>query len=708
MESIARALPDFTDADTLRVREDGAIIKLPQVSRIFRVRFSNSAYVDSALAVLPKIPAVLYAEKHMDAELGSDPTYTNQWHLNNTGQAGGTPAADIKAEQAWQIFTGSSSVKIGVFDGGVELSHDEFIGKVTGDPPDASGADPYWSHGTHVAGIAAAKANNNKGGRGVDWNAQVDSRRIFNGFGNYLGDQTVYNNIISATNNGVHVHNHSWGGTTYSTTVRLAFAYAYKMNRVSVAIMHNDGGNVIRYPAAFGQGIVAVGATQNNDVRAWYSNWGNHIDVVAPGGHGLISFPSNDARDIWSTWRGNSYQYLAGTSMAAPQVSGIASLLKGYNANLYNDDIEQIIQLAVDKPAGMGGQNWTDRYGYGRVNVKKALDFLRSPYTLNQWTASSGTVYSISSTFQMTFYSTPGLADGVYVVKRYVVRKNVTFPLIFSSAPYVWGRGVASTGYSYANPNFGMGFCQVVGSVTTTGATLETVVYEVWTIGGQYKGFIPTTAANAVFGYTALGVLQPLAVTITGPTELGYKQSGTWTANASGGTGSYTYEWRFRYNGTGAWSSVLGTSQTYTRTMLDTDFELQVKLTSGGQSVYDTHYVEYGIAKQGVADNESIQIPEQFALHQNYPNPFNPTTEIKYELPENGFITLNIFNVTGQRIRTLVDEPKNAGYHSVLWDGKDEFGNEVASGVYLYRISVTPSQPGSRPFESVKKMTLVR
>jgi len=471
-----------------------------------------------------------------------------------------------------------------------------------------------------------------------------------------------------------------------------------------------EDGSPEDYPNSYGQGIINVGATRNDDQRAVYSHTKNYIDVSAPGGNGGIL----NGDDIYSTYPNNSYAYLAGTSMAAPHVTGIASLLAGYANNvlgktLYNDDIEQIIRLGVDDK---GPSGWDPEYGTGRVNARKALDFLRSPYTLNQWTATNGTIYSTSSNFLMTFYSTPGLADGVYSVKRYVVRKTVTFPSSFSSTPYVWGRGVATTGYSYANPNFGMGFCQPVdGTITTTGATLETVVYEVWNIGGQYVGFIPTTASNAVFAYTALGVPPgPLSVTISGPSALGWKERGTWTANPSGGSGSYAYEWRKRYNGTGSWSGVEGTSQQYSRTMLDTDFELQVKVTSGGQSVYDTHYVYYGLLKQGVSDNAeaAAQIPEQFSLKQNYPNPFNPTTEIKLALPENGHVTLSIFNVVGQKIRTLIDRQKEAGYHSVIWDGKDEFGNEVASGIYVYRIYVHPDKADGKPFESFKKMTLLR
>ena len=75
-----------------------------------------------------------------------------------------------------------------------------------------------------------------------------------------------------------------------------------------------------------------------------------------------------------------------------------------------------------------------------------------------------------------------------------------------------------------------------------------------------------------------------------------------------------------------------------------------------------------------------------FALLQNYPNPFNPTTTIEYQLPKNGKVAIRIFDVIGKLIRTLVDEDKNEGVHRIQWDSKNNFGQMVASGMYIYDI----------------------
>ncbi|MCB0729344.1 MAG: T9SS type A sorting domain-containing protein, partial [Ignavibacteriae bacterium] len=94
-------------------------------------------------------------------------------------------------------------------------------------------------------------------------------------------------------------------------------------------------------------------------------------------------------------------------------------------------------------------------------------------------------------------------------------------------------------------------------------------------------------------------------------------------------------------------------------------------------------------------------VPESYALRQNYPNPFNPTTTIRYDLPEDGFLTIRIYNLLGQAVRTLYRGNQSAGFHSVMWDGSNERGQTVASGIYLYRLE-------SRQFIRTMKMTFVK
>jgi hypothetical protein len=103
------------------------------------------------------------------------------------------------------------------------------------------------------------------------------------------------------------------------------------------------------------------------------------------------------------------------------------------------------------------------------------------------------------------------------------------------------------------------------------------------------------------------------------------------------------------------------------------------------------------LPKDGVQDN----LPKSFALSQNYPNPFNPVTEISYSLPEAAQVRLSIYNVLGRRVRTLVDENQNTGRKTVHWDGKDDRGSNVASGIYFYRLD-------AGEYTETKKMILMR
>jgi hypothetical protein len=105
--------------------------------------------------------------------------------------------------------------------------------------------------------------------------------------------------------------------------------------------------------------------------------------------------------------------------------------------------------------------------------------------------------------------------------------------------------------------------------------------------------------------------------------------------------------------------------------------------------------------RAGSTEESTTTRPNEFNLLQNFPNPFNPETVIKFSVKENSWVTLRIYNVLGQVVRTLVDEPKSAGEYAVPWDGRNAQNEDVASGVYFYRIK-------AGDYESVRRMTLLR
>lgn len=371
------------------------------------------------------------------------------------------------------------------------------------------------NHGVHVAGIAAAISNNNLGISGVDHFARIHPQRIGG-----LDDAGTTRAVTDAVrfSPDVRVLNNSWGSIfgfdefgngipgRYSTVVRSGFATAYKQNRVSCIAMGNhnlySGGrytNVVAFPAGFNSGLLAVGATDIGDNHAGFSARGAHIDVSAPG------------VDILSTVGTNDYAPMSGTSMATPHVSGLASLLRGFNQNLANDDIEQIIRLTTEDVNGGGFDN---ELGTGRINAQAALQSLQAPNQLFQWNATGGQVVNTTNQVRRIFLGFPGLADAAYLVRRSEVRTNVTFPTAMCQLIGAWGRGVGTTGYrEERGVSYGEGICEVVpGTLTNTSATLRTWIYEVWSINGQYIGFSPRAANNVVFQYTVLGVPAPTTI----------------------------------------------------------------------------------------------------------------------------------------------------------------------------------------------------
>ncbi len=497
-------------------------------------------------------------------------------------------------------------------------------------------------------------------------------------------------------NQNVDIMNHSWGGPQYKTIIRQAFAYAYKMNTVNSVAMGNDfnNGNPTNFPAAFGQGIIAVGGTQNNDVKSPFSQTGNHIDVVAPGGFNI--YPSNNSRDILSTWENDGVRYVAGTSMATPQITGIASLLKGYNSSLYNDDIEHLIQLSAED---RGPTGFDPEYGHGRVNAHQALLRLQSPYVLNHHTATGGTVTNVTQETKL-FYDTPGLANGVYVVKRNEVRKTVSFP--WMSEVHVWGRGVATNGYSNANPNFAMGWNDAV-SVSNNSATLKTYVYEVFTTSGQRVGWFPTSPSNATFAYTVHGKpgTPPLSVNITGPSTVIAPGTYLYQAAGSGGVTPYENYYWYKREGFGSWSYLgTGTTKNVYFGTPPIDSEVKVVLEDGSLTyAEDIAYVFPTTCTSDPCEGEGESL--QFKAPQNHPNPFNPVTKIEYALPERAQVSVKIYNIMGQEVATLIDGVVDAGSKELSFDA-----NRLSSGVYFARIFAIGNS--GNQYQHTLKMHLVK
>ncbi len=295
-----------------------------------------------------------------------DDTYygSHQWAL------GLSAAGNIDAPHAWALETGSTSQVIAIIDTGVSLDHDDLDAKIVAgydfanddsDPSD----DHYLSHGTHVAGIAAAEADNSQGVAGVSWGARIMPIKVLgsSGYGTFYD---VIQGIYYAAQHGADVINMSLGAPPgyitpqELTSLQAAIDYAHASGLLVVAAAGNSGTYGVYYPAAC-DNVIAVAGTTSSDGRYWSSTYGTEMDVAAPG----VS--------IYSTKRYDLYGYLTGTSMASPHVAGLASLVFSLAPDYSPDQVEALIE---DGAEDKGASGWDQYYGWGRIDAFQTLSLI--------------------------------------------------------------------------------------------------------------------------------------------------------------------------------------------------------------------------------------------------------------------------------------------------------------------------------------------
>jgi thermitase len=334
-------------------------------------------------ARLNRSATVLYAEPnyimHATAtQIPDDPRFGELYGLDNTGQSGGTPDADIDAPEGWRTAPAligfppaDGGVKVGIVDTGIMANHEDLAGKVV----DCAGVRSFGiifglfanptidpgkcvddnGHGTHVAGTIAARANNAKGIAGVAFGSRLAICKGLDssGAGPVAG---IANCITYLSQVGAKVISMSFGAPTASTALANAVASA-STSALLVAAAGNDGASTLSYPAGYAQ-VVSVAATDRNDARASFSSSNSDVEIAAPG------------VDVLSTWFDGGYMTLSGTSMATPHVAGVAAIIAGLPASGGPVQWRAKLDAAVDH-LGSAGRN--PQFGFGRVNLAKAV-----------------------------------------------------------------------------------------------------------------------------------------------------------------------------------------------------------------------------------------------------------------------------------------------------------------------------------------------
>lgn len=292
----------------------------------------------------------------------NDPEWAYQWGPQK-----------IEVDSAWNTTTGRHSVLVAIIDTGIDYTHPDLAANYVplgrdwanndSDPLDDNG------HGTHCAGIVAAVLNNSVGIAGVA-NVSIMAEKGLDAGGSGWDDDLA-NAFIHAVDEGADILSNSWGGYQESYLILDAVQYAYSHGVLIIAAAGNEGWSTKLYPAAYDE-VIAVTATDSSDNPAGFSNFGDWVEVAAPGVDILSTFPTYNFTLHNSPYNKNLYyDYLSGTSMACPHVAGLAALVKSRFPNAAQDWIRTQIRYTVDD---LGPAGFDEHYGYGRINARKAVE----------------------------------------------------------------------------------------------------------------------------------------------------------------------------------------------------------------------------------------------------------------------------------------------------------------------------------------------
>ncbi len=376
-------------------------LHLKKLSRVNKVNSTGlSVYkidepgrLDEIIDEFDKSEEVLYVQpnyRYQSVSVTSevyDPEFDSQWGLYNVGQAvcgqTGTPGMDIKAIDAWNITRGNGSVLVGVLDTGIDTGHEDLRDSIYINPgeipgngidddhnlavDDISGYDFYNydtsvcdsvyddGHGTHVAGIIAAGAND-KGIMGVAPEVKIVPLKFMQGGEGYTLDAVIA--IEYAKASGIKIINCSWGSLNYDEALYDEMLTSRITFICSAGNGGGDTGQAPFYPACFGlPNIVSVAAADSRGQPAVFTNYGSGISVAAP------------EVNILSTIPGDNYGYMSGTSMAAAFVTGTAALIKSYEPDITANELAERLRTTVSSVAALSGAVSSG----GMVNAYNAL-----------------------------------------------------------------------------------------------------------------------------------------------------------------------------------------------------------------------------------------------------------------------------------------------------------------------------------------------
>ena len=365
------------------------------VRYVLKCNVSSSERVLAIIDILNGMSEVKWCEPEMLTEnKRSNPLYSQQYYLKNTGQNGGIKGVDINAEPAWLITNGSPNITVAVIDDGVDRSHEDFEGRVLpgytignnnglGEPQNENLWDEK-AHGTACAGIIAA-SNNNFGIRGIASNVNILPVNIVPNETHYIpnygrlegfGSTTEIAEAINWAWKRADVLSCSWSLGSPSNDVNAALDSARTHGRKGLGcIIAFASGNShpriqdVSYPANL-DGIITVGAIDKNGNIQDYSQRGRSMDLVAPSGGSPGDIVTTDLMGSRGKSAGNYINDFNGTSAACPQVAGVAALILSVKPDLSWSEVANVLQKTA---RDLGPKGFDNTFGYGLVNAGAAV-----------------------------------------------------------------------------------------------------------------------------------------------------------------------------------------------------------------------------------------------------------------------------------------------------------------------------------------------
>ncbi len=352
------------------------------------IRFHNTAQAGQFILDLKGMTACHYVEEvpmHITTFTPNDPQFSNQWSLQK-----------IEAPAAWNVSKGSAAKIVAIIDNGVLTTHEDlaanmwvntaekngitgidddlngYVDDINGydvadrdgnpNPPSGILSSNPFIHGTHCAGIAAGVTNNGKGIASIGYGLRIMAVKCTQSSdsGNTLS--ATLDGITYAIRNNANIISMSFGSENGTSTMETLLSTARQRGIVCLASAGNDNSSTPFYPAAIGS-VISVGATDQSDKKAGFSNYGSTVDIMAPGVGILSTIASGN----------NAYGNLSGTSMSCPLVAGLAGLILSASPNLTPAQVEANLKSNADNIASLN-PTFNGQLGAGRINARKSLD----------------------------------------------------------------------------------------------------------------------------------------------------------------------------------------------------------------------------------------------------------------------------------------------------------------------------------------------